>query len=144
MSFSNVFENDLLKLIFQAVPIANLADNAATAPLTSLFVALHSADPGEAGAQNTSECSYGGYARVAVPRGSGGFTISANVVTLVADAVFPTCTSSPQTATHASIGTAGSGAGKILLRGALSPQILIAVGGSPAPTVKAASTLTLD
>jgi len=81
---------------------------------------------------------------VAVSTAGAGFSVSANVVTLAADAVFPTCTSAPQTATHASIGTLVSGAGKILCSGALSPQILITVGGSPAPTVKAASSLTLD
>jgi hypothetical protein len=49
MSKSNAFENDLLKLIFNATAIANLADNAASSPLTNLYVSLHTADPGEAG-----------------------------------------------------------------------------------------------
>ena len=47
MSKSNVFENDLLKLIFNATPIAGLADNAASSPVTSLFLALHTADHDE-------------------------------------------------------------------------------------------------
>jgi len=38
MSKSNAFENSLLKLIFNATAIANLADNAATSPLTNLYV----------------------------------------------------------------------------------------------------------
>jgi hypothetical protein len=37
MSKSDTFENDILKLIFNATAIANLADNAASAPLTSLL-----------------------------------------------------------------------------------------------------------
>ena len=73
MSKGDTFENDLLKLIFQAVAIANLADNAATGPLTNLYVSLHTADPGEAGNQSTSEATYTGYARVAVARTAGGW-----------------------------------------------------------------------
>jgi len=72
MSKSNAFENSLLKLIFNATAIANLADNAATSPLTNLYVSLHTADPGEAGDQSTNEVSYTSYARVAVARTTGG------------------------------------------------------------------------
>ena len=68
--FGNTTENDIAKLIYQATAIANLADNAATAPLTNVFVALHTADPGEAGDQTTSEATYTGYARIAVARTS--------------------------------------------------------------------------
>ena len=46
---SNAFANDLLKLIFNATPIANLADNAASSPLSSLYMALHTSDPGPGG-----------------------------------------------------------------------------------------------
>ncbi len=48
MSKGNTFENDLLKLIFNATAIANIADNAGSSPLTNLYVSLHTADPGEA------------------------------------------------------------------------------------------------
>ena len=53
MSKGDTFESDLLKLIFNATAIANIADNAASSPLTNLFVPLHTADPGEAGSQTT-------------------------------------------------------------------------------------------
>ena len=55
MSKTNTFENDLLKLIFQAVSIANIADDATTSPATNLYVSLHVGDPGEAGNQETNE-----------------------------------------------------------------------------------------
>jgi hypothetical protein len=48
MSKGNTFENDLLKLIFNATAIANLADNASSSPFTNLYVSLHTSDPGEA------------------------------------------------------------------------------------------------
>jgi len=57
--FSDTFENDVCKLIFNAVAIGNIADNAASSPLTNLWCALHTADPADPVAnidfpQNTS------------------------------------------------------------------------------------------
>ena len=67
---SATWVNDYLKLLFQGTAVANIADNAAASPLTNLYAALHTADPGAAGNQTTSEASYSGYARVAVARTS--------------------------------------------------------------------------
>ena len=143
MSKSNTFENDLLKLIFNATPIAGLADNAASSPVTNLYLALHTADPGEAGDQTTSEISYAGYTRLAVLRTTGGWTVTGNSVSPVADVIFPEMTGGTGgTATHASIGTAASGAGKILYKGALTPSITVALGVSP--RIKNTSTITED
>src|SRR6185503_10037580 len=100
MSKGNTFENDLLKLIFNATAIANIADNAASGPLTDLHVALHTADPGEGGSQTTNECAYGSYARVAVARNSGGWTVTAASVSPAANIAFPTASSGTETATH--------------------------------------------
>lgn len=142
MSKGNTFENDLLKLIFNGTGIANLADNAVSSPLTQLFLALHTADPGEAGVQNTNECTYGSYARVAVNRNSGGFTVSGNVVTLTANVDFPTAASGSETATHWSVGVAASGATKILYSGPITPSIAIAT--SVTPRLTTATNITED
>lgn len=142
MSKGNTFENDWLKLIFNATAIANIADNAASSPLTNLYVSLHTADPGEAGSQTTSECAYTSYARVAVARTSGGWTVTAASVSPVSDVSFPACTGGSETATYAAVGTLVSGAGKILYSGALSPTILISSGVTPKMTN--ASTITED
>jgi hypothetical protein len=131
MSKGNTFENDFLKLIFNATAIADLADNDATSPLTVLYVALHTADPGEAGAQNTTEVAYTSYARVSVARTSVGWTVSGNAVTNADDIVFPESTGSSATATHFSVGTAPSGAGKILYKGALTSSVVITTGIQP-------------
>lgn len=132
MAKSDAFENDLMKLIYNAVAIANIADNAATAPLTNLQVALHTADPGEAGDQVTSEVAYTGYARVAVARTSGGFTVTGNAATNAAETAFPAKTGgADQTATFFSVGVAGTGASKILHRGALDASLLISNGVTP-------------
>jgi hypothetical protein len=143
MSKGNTFETDILGLIFNATAIANVADNAASSPLTQLFVALHTADPGEAGTQATSETAYTGYARVAVNRNSGGWTVSAGSVSPTANIDFGQCTASPGGAiTHASIGVASSGTTKILYSGALSSSITMSVGTIPRLT--AGSTITED
>jgi len=131
MSKGNTFENDLLLLIFNATGIANIADNAASSPLTNLQVSLHSSDPGEAGSQTTNEVAYTSYARVAVARSNVGWTVSGNTVTNAALIQFPQCTGSSVTATHFAIGTAASGAGKILYKGALSASLAISSGIQP-------------
>lgn len=142
MSKGDTFENDWLLLIFNATAIANIADNAATSPLTDLQVSLHTADPGEAGVQTTNECAYTSYARVAVARTSGGWTVTANSVSPVADISFPAATGGSETATYWAVGTASSGAGKILYSGSISPTISISSGVTPKLTT--ASTVTED
>lgn len=140
MSKGNTFENDWMKLIFNATAIANIADNASSSPLTSLYVALHTADPGEAGDQTTSECAYTSYARVAVLRTSGGWTITANSVSPVANIDFPSCTGGSETATYFSVGVATSGASKLLYSGAISPTIVITSGVIPRLTTSSVIT----
>ena len=143
MSKSNTFENDLLKLIFNGTPISNLADNAATAPLGNLYVALHTADPGEAGDQSSSEVAYPGYARVAVARTSGGWTITGNSVSPTSAIEFGEMTGGTSgTATYATVGTAATGGGKVLYRGAMSPTISFSVG--VIPRIRTTSTITED
>ena len=142
MSKSDTFENDWMKLIFNATAIANIADNAAASPLTNLYVTLHTADPGEAGTQATNEATYTGYARVAVARTSGGFTVSGNSVSPVANINFPACTAGSNTITHFGIGVASAGATKLLYSGTVSPNISVSTGVTPQLTT--ASTITED
>lgn len=131
MSKGNTFENDFVKLVFNATAIANLADNAASSPLTNLFVSLHTGDPGEAGDQTTSEATYTSYARVAVARTSGGWTVSGNAATNTAIVQFPQCTGGSNTITHVGVGTATSGTGKLLYKGALSASLAVSSGIQP-------------
>jgi len=140
MSKGNTFENDWLLLIFNATGIANIADNAGTSPLTNLHVSLHTADPGEAGNQETSECTYTSYARVAVARSGSGWTVTGNSVSPATAIEFPEATGGSETATHFAIGTAATGTGKILYKGALSPAVVIASGVTPSLTTATAIT----
>ncbi|TFL16448.1 phage tail fiber protein [Jannaschia formosa] len=142
MSFGNTFENDLVALIFNATAIANLADNAATSPLTNLYISLHTADPGEAGDQTTNESAYSGYARQAVERSGSGWTVTGNVASLAASVDFPEAPGGTPTVTHVAVGTAASGAGKILASGALGSSITMA--SATIPRITTATTFTLD
>lgn len=142
MSKGNTFENDLLKLIFNATAIANIADDAGSSPLANLYVSLHTGDPGEAGDQTTSEATYTGYARVAVARTTGGWTVTANSVSPVATISFGACSAGTNTITHWAVGTASSGAGKLLYSGTVSPNISVSSGVTPQLTT--ASTITED
>jgi hypothetical protein len=143
MSKSDAFESALLALVFQNTNIANIGDATGlrgAAAAGQLFVALHTADPGEAGTQTTSEVAYTGYARVGLARSSGGFTITGNSVSPAANVDFPACTAGSATATHFSVGVAASGAGMVLYKGAITPTIAIAPGVTPRLTTVTAIT----
>lgn len=126
MNKSNAFENAFLLLLFNNTNIANIGDATGlrgSSSAGSLYLSLHTADPGEAGSQNTSEANYTGYARKAVARTSGGWTISGNQVSNAALVTFDPCTAGSNTITHFGIGTDSSGAGTLLYKAPLGTSI---------------------
>lgn len=131
MSKGNTFENDFLKLIFNGTAIADLAENDASSPLTVLWVSLHTGDPGEAGSQTTSETSYTSYVRKSVARTTTGWTVSNNSVSPVDPITFAEATGGTATISHAAVGTASSGAGKVLYKGTVTPNISVSSGVTP-------------
>jgi hypothetical protein len=134
MSASNAFENSLLLLIFNNTNIANIGDATGlrgSATAGSLYVSLHTADPGEAGTQTTSEATYTGYARVAVARSGAGWTVSGNAFSNAAAVGFGPCTSGTNTITHFGIGTDASGTGNPLFKGALTASLAVSAGITP-------------
>jgi hypothetical protein len=135
------FANSVLALIFNAVTLSNIANNAATAPLTSLYVSLHTASPGAAGTQLTSEAAYTSYARVAVARTSGGWTVAANSVSPVANIVFPQATGGSETETYFGVGANTTGAtGTLFYYGTVTPNIVVSNGVTPELTTASAIT----
>lgn len=90
------------------------------------YIALHTADPGNAGTQLTSEATYTSYARVAVTAATGFSAASAGASANTGLIQFPQCTGGTNTITHVSIGTASSGAGQVIYRGALSASLAVA------------------
>ena len=146
MSKSNSCENSLLLLLFNNTNFANIGDATGVRGSTtagSLYVSLHTADPGETGDQTTSEISYTGYARVAIARSGAGFTVTANSVSPAANIDFGEMTAGAGgTVTHFGIGTASSGAGVLLYSGTVTPNIAVASG--IIPRLKTTSTVTED
>ena len=108
MSKSNTFENELLLLVYNNTDIADIGDAGGlqnSAAAGSLYVALHTGDPGEGGTQATSECAYAGpYARQAVARSALGWTVSGNQVSNTALIQFPQCSGGSETAQYVSVG----------------------------------------
>ena len=134
MSKSNSWENALLSLLFQNNNSANIGDATGLRGSTtagSLFISLHTAEPGEAASQLTSETAYTGYARVAVARSSAGWTVTDNSVSPAALISFPACTAGTSTITHFGVGTASTGAGVLLYYGTVTPNISVASGVTP-------------
>jgi hypothetical protein len=135
MSATNAFETALLTLYFNNTDHANIGDAGGlqnSAAAGSFYVSLHTADPGEAGSQNTTEATYTGYARVAVARSGAGWTISGNNVSNTAAITFGACSSGSDTITHFGIGSdSGTGAGNLFFKGALSASRSISAGITP-------------
>jgi hypothetical protein len=146
MSMTNTAEANFLGLLFQNINWANIGDatglrNASTAG--SLFISLHTADPGETGNQTTNETTYTSYGRVGVVRSNSGFTLTAQTITNAALVQFPQCTGGTSTVTHFGIGTDSSGAGNLLLKGSLASPLSVSNGIQP-QFAAAALSVTVD
>ena len=136
MSKSNGWETGLLNVTFCNIDYANLGDAGGlrgSATAGNLYVSLHTADPADTGNQTTSEIGYTGYARVAVARGTAGWTVSNNQVTNAGAITFPACGATGGTATYFGVGVAGTAlsAGTLLYSGALTAQLIINSGITP-------------
>lgn len=138
------YANDLLKHIFQNSDLTLIGDAAGlqnSAAAGSLYLSLHTASPA-GGTQATNECSYVGYARIAVARSAGGFTISGTSCTLAATAEFAESAIGDlgTVVTHFGLGTTDTGAGKLMYYGAVTPNI--ALGDQVIPRLGTGTTIT--
>lgn len=136
MSKSNTWESDLLALVFNNTTAALIGDATGIVGSTtpgSLYVSLHTADPGEAGNQTTSEATYTGYARVAVARNSGGWTVGSSPIQVsnTATITFGQCTAGSNTITHIGIGASSTSTGKLLYSGALASSLAVSTNITP-------------
>ena len=127
MSKGNTTEANVIAFIFQATAFPAYGG--------IYYVALHTADPGEAGTQATAEATYTDYARVAVTRDAAGWDVAGNQADNDDILLFPEANASfspsTQTITHVSIGLLASGAGQILYSGALTVPIIVAALVTP-------------
>jgi len=118
MSKSNTTENDLLKMVLQGTDPGWRAG-------ATLYVALHTADPTDAGTAVSSEATYTDYARVALTKATA-WTDGGSSFSNAGLIQFPKCTGGTNTITHFSLVTTASGAGQILYSGALSSSLSVA------------------
>lgn len=127
MSKSNYLENELLKYIFNNTTPSFASDAA-------FYMALHTADPTEAGVGTTNEVAYTGYARILVARNAGGFTVVGDTASNTAQAQFPTCTDNlggTPVATHWSLTRAASGPSDIIYSTSLVSSLAISQNVMP-------------
>jgi hypothetical protein len=147
MSLSDAAEQDLALLIFNNVTWAGVGDSTGIVGSGSAgdyYISLHTADPGETGTQTTNEANYTGYGRIAVVRSSAGFTVSGTTIVQNTAAInFAPCTGGSNVITYFAIGKSSSGAGEIVVSGALSSSLPVSNGITPAFAINAL-TVTLD
>ena len=133
MSKSNFFENTILDHIFRNANIANVGDATGlrgSSAAGSLYISLHTADPGEAGTQLTSEATYTGYARIPVARTAGGWALTSSVASNAAAITFAECTAGSNVISHVGIGLSPSGAGELLFSKNLAANRTVSAGAT--------------
>lgn len=131
---SDSAENNILKLLFNNTTWAGIGDATGivgSGAAGSLYVSLHTADPGDTGNQTTNETAYTNYARVAVARTTGGWTVTNDTVANTAAITFPECGATGATITHFAIGKAASGTGEIIVSGSLTASLAVSSGITP-------------
>lgn len=139
---ADTLENDFMLLFFNGTAWANVADNAASSPITNWQLSLHTASPGDSGNQTTSEIAYTSYARKAVARTSGGFTVTANQAVLAANQDFVAGTGGSGTATHFGLGNASTSTGRLQMYGTVTPNIVCGSGVTPRLTTSTTFSIT--
>lgn len=137
----NTTSANFLKLLYQAVAWANVADNAAGSPFTNIYYGLNTASVGAGGSQTTSEAAYGTYARQAVARSAGGHSITGQAISPAATVSFPQSSSGSETETDFHTGSAASGAGVVFHFGTIAPTIGVA-GAGVTPQLTTATTIS--
>lgn len=122
MSISNNTEADALDMFLRGLDPAYRAG-------ATQYLALFSADPGEAGSL-AAEATYTGYARVALTKASS-WTGTSSPFTNTNLIQFPACTAGTTAATHFAVVDTASGAVSMMISGALSATLNISAGIQP-------------
>lgn len=124
--------NSIVNLMYRATAWANVADNAASSPLTNTYVGLHTSNlTAGTNSQAENETSYTNYARVAVARSTGWSAASGGATSNASTISFAQCGASGATLTHVSVGVGSSGATAVWHYGALNSSLAVSSGITP-------------
>lgn len=126
MTATDAFETDILNMIFTS-------STSVTFSSTTLYISLHTGDPGETGSQITNETTYTGYARVVVSRlSSTAWTVSAGVAFNTTSITFGQCTAGSGTITHFGIGcSSGTSTGYLIFSSSITAALVVSTGVTP-------------
>ena len=119
MPKGNTTDNDILKMTLKGT------DPSWRSSGSSLYIALHTADPTASGTQISNEATYTNYTRIDIPKATG-WTDNGTNFTNALLRQFPQCGASGNTVTHVSVGIANSGSGQILYSGQLNSSLAVA------------------
>lgn len=132
MGATNSFESEVLRHILLNEAISNVGDAAglpASVAAGNVYICLLTQDPGEPG-DIVNEAAYGGYARVAVPRGVTGWGEANGTAQNVAAVTFPECTGGSEDITHFGICKTAAG-DDMIFHGELPSPFAISQGMQP-------------
>jgi phage baseplate assembly protein gpV len=132
-SKKDTFETSILQHIFQNADVAAIGDATGlrgSSTAGSVYIALFTAAPSDS-AQGT-ETTYTNYARVAVARSAGGWTVSGNNCSNAAAITFPACGASGATLVAFAVCKAGTaGVNDQLYWGDLTANLVVSSGITP-------------
>ena len=130
----------LLAAMYQAVftNLSTFLQNSGS-PATNLYVSLHTANPGATGNQGTSEAAYTSYARVAVARTTGGWSLTGETISNVAAIIFPAASGGSESETYIGIGVSATAhdSGVLLWFGQLTSPLAVSSGITPSIAIGA-------
>jgi hypothetical protein len=125
MPKSTAASNAIVALIYNATPWANIADNAASSPITTIPVALATASYSVSSTLSSNEATYTNYLRQSTARTTSGWTApSSGATSNVAAIEYPQCGASGNTITSAATGK-GAGAAEVFHYGDLNASIAV-------------------
>ncbi len=142
MSATNLWEDDLLDLMFTNVPAPNMGDAAgllASASPGSLTIALHTGNAisDTSTVQTQAVAAYTGYSNQTVVRSVSGWTVSSGTATNDAIISFGTASSGPETETDVSL---GGFAGVMQIFSTLDADLIVNSGVTPEFAISALAT----
>ncbi len=133
---TDLFEDDLLDLIFTNVAAPNVGDAGGLQPsvvANNFHISLHTGNAitDASTLQTDNEAAYTGYLRQPVARSVAGWTVASGNVDNDAAITFPISTSGPETETDVGIGFAAAGAGVLQIWSSLLADLIVNIGITP-------------